>query len=217
MIIVLGGIKGGCGKTTLATNLAVISSAEKKRVLLVDADEQRSASDWSDHRESLNHLTPWTTIQLVGSAVRTETLKMKDNYDQIIIDTGGRDTTSQRAALTIADVFVAPFQPKSFDVWTLEKVFSLLEEIRSVNPKLIAYAVINRGDINGTDNLSASEIIKEMPGIKVMPVFICQRKSFSNASSQGLGVTEMKVKDKKAIEEITQFSSIIFNTGNIPD
>ena len=52
MITVIGGIKGGSGKTTLATNLSVMRSAHTK-VLLVDADEQKSASDWSQQRDHI--------------------------------------------------------------------------------------------------------------------------------------------------------------------
>ena len=115
MITVFGGIKGGSGKTTLSTNICVLQSLSGKRVLLVDADEQKSASDWAEHRESLEIDTSWTTISLFGSAVRSQILKMKDQYEEIIIDVGGRDTTSQRAALTVADNLIAPFQPRSLD------------------------------------------------------------------------------------------------------
>ena len=130
-IIVVGGIKGGSGKTTIATNVAVVRSVEgKRKVLLVDADEQRSASDWAEHRESMGIATPWTTVSLLGAAVRTQVLKLSKDYDDVVIDTGGRDTTSQRSALTIADIFLAPFQPRSLDVWTIGEVSSLLSEIR---------------------------------------------------------------------------------------
>lgn len=97
-IIVVGGIKGGSGKTTLASNLAVIRSHAGRRVLLVDADEQSSVSDWAEHRESLGIETPWTTIQLFGPSVRTQLQKMAKDYEDVIVDTGGRDTTSQRSA-----------------------------------------------------------------------------------------------------------------------
>lgn len=212
MIVVLGGIKGGCGKTTLATNLAVVRALEGKKVLLVDADEQRSTSDWAEHRESLGIPTPWTTVQLTGSAVRTQIIKMRNDYDDIIVDTGGRDTTSQRAALTVADIFVAPFQPRSLDVWTIGKVTALLLEIRSVNPNLMAYAVINRGDPQGKDNEDAGEILKETDGIECLPITVGQRKAFANAASEGLGVVELKTQDKKAVGEIRQLNDIIFNT-----
>jgi chromosome partitioning protein len=211
MIIVIGGIKGGSGKTTLCTNLAVIRALQGKKVLLVDADEQRSASDWAEHREGLGITTPWATIQLAGAAVRTQIMKMADNYDDILIDTGGRDTTSQRSALTIADIFLAPFQPRSLDVWTIGKVTSLLSEIRSVNPNLKAYAVINRADPQGMDNADAAEIIKTADAIHYIPVTIGQRKAFANAAAEGLGVVELKTQDKKAVSEIKQLCDLIFN------
>ncbi len=48
MIIVCGGTKGGTGKSTTAVNLAVIAASEGGDVLLVDADDQESASDFSE-------------------------------------------------------------------------------------------------------------------------------------------------------------------------
>jgi chromosome partitioning protein len=79
MITVFGGIKGGSGKTTLSTNICILQALSGKKVLLVDSDEQRSASDWSEHRENLEIDTAWTTITLSGAAVRSQVLKMKDN------------------------------------------------------------------------------------------------------------------------------------------
>jgi chromosome partitioning protein len=54
--------------------------------------------------------------------VRTETQWLAGKYDDVIIDTGGRDTASRRAALTVAEVLLVPCLPRSFDIWTLEKV-----------------------------------------------------------------------------------------------
>lgn len=210
MIIVIGGIKGGSGKSTLATNLTVIRALEGKRVLLVDADEQRSASDWAEHRDSLGITTPWTTVSLLGAGVRAQLLKMAKDYDDVIVDTGGRDTTSQRSALTVADIFLAPFQPRSLDVWTAGKVVSLVEEIRTINPKLKAYAVINRADPQGVDNQDAAEILKESNGITYLTATIGQRKAFANAAAEGLGIIELKAQDKKATAEIKQLCSVLF-------
>ena len=211
MITVLGGIKGGSGKTTLSTNICVIQAFLGKKVLLVDADEQQSASDWSEHRESLDIETPWTTISLFGSSVRSQILKMKNHYDEIIIDVGGRDTTSQRAALTIADILIAPFQPRSLDVWTIGKLSSLIDEVSAINPNLTTYAVINRADSQGQDNNEAIEIINETGNIICLREIVCQRKAFANASAEGKGVIEMTPKDKKAVEEITGLTKKIFN------
>lgn len=215
-IIVVGGIKGGSGKTTIASNLAVVKS-KNSNVLLIDADEQRSASDWVEHRESLNIDTPWTTISLLGASVRTQIQKLEFNYTNIIVDTGGRDTTSQRAALTVADVFVVPFQPKSLDIWTIGKVASLINEIRSVNPNLKVCAFLNRADIRGSDNEEAIKILKEFKDIEefkdivISDNIIHQRKAFSNAAAEGLGVIELKKQDLKATSEIMDLSEFIFS------
>ena len=63
---------------------------------------------------------------------------MKGKYDDIIIDAGGRDTINQRASLSIADKLIVPFVPRSFDLWTLEKVASILNEIQQINKEFKA-------------------------------------------------------------------------------
>lgn len=209
MIIVVGGIKGGSGKTTLATNLTVLRS-EFKKVLLVDADEQKSASDWVNQREGMGIETKWSTIQLAGKMIYSQLIRMKEDYDDIIIDVGGRDTTSQRSALTIADKFIVPFKPRSLDIWTIGGVKLMISEIQSVNPNLQCYALINQADSRGNDNEEAIEVLKECPDLKCLPCSIGHRKAFGNASAEGLGISELKVQDKKAFQEINDLYNHIF-------
>ncbi|MGZ6255019.1 MAG: AAA family ATPase, partial [Candidatus Chromulinivorax sp.] len=197
------------GKSLISTNLIVLRAQAGKKVLLVDADEQGTAGDWSDHRTGLGIATPWTTIRLRANAVRTEILKLKENYDDIIIDCGGRDTSSLRAALTVSDVFLVPFQPKSFDIWTATKVSELIAEVAIVNPNLKTYAFINCAISRGTDNESAKEILSQIPGLILLKQTIGLRKSFSNATAEGLSVIELKT-DKKATDEINSLCIAIF-------
>lgn len=139
-----------------------------------------------------------------GGAVRTEIQKLKQKYDDIVVDTGGRDTSSQRAALTVSDFYLVPFLPRSFDVWTLTSVQKIVEEVKTVNPKLIVASFLNRADARGSDNDEAAEYIKEEcgPNLEFLEAKLCSRKAFSNASSKGLSVIELKPQDKKATEEI---------------
>ena len=96
MIVTIGGIKGGSGKTTVATNLACIAAGQGADVLLVDADNQETAFDFTNARKADNPRAPsYTCVKLTGASVRTEVLKMAKKYDHVIIDAGGRDTTSQ--------------------------------------------------------------------------------------------------------------------------
>ncbi len=203
MIYTVGGIKGGSGKTTVATNLVVLLTEAGRDVLLVDADDQETATDFTEWRnETTNGNTGYTAIQLTGASVRTEVLKLTDKYDDIVIDTGGRDTASQRAALAASGVYLVPFLPRSFDVWTLEKVARLIEEIRPINPKLRAYAFINRADPRGADNRDARELLNGNATLEYLDLLLGNRKAFPNAAAQGLAVTELKPSDPKAVKEI---------------
>lgn len=216
MIVVIGGIKGGSGKTTVATNLAVIRSGEGKDVLLIDADDQETSSDFTVLRnEVLEDGAGYTNIKLTGASVRTETLRLKDKYQDIIIDTGGRDTASQRAALTVANALLVPFVPRSFDIWTIEKVSNLVSEIKTVNPELKAYMFINRADPRGQDNEETAEVLKETEDLIFIDTPIGSRKAFSNAAAGGLGVSEIKPQDAKATEEIMKLYRYVFDINAI--
>lgn len=210
MILVCGGIKGGSGKTTLSTNLAVMRSMVDKKVLLIDSDPQKSTTDWAEQRDQQNIETLWSTIQLEGKTLHMQIERLKKDYDDIIIDVGGRDTTSQRSALLIADIFLVPFKPRSLDIWTIGPLKIMISEIKSVNPKLNVIAVINQADSKGEDNQAASDILNDCIDIKCAPAKIGHRKAFSNAASEGLSVVEMKVKDGKAIQEMIDLYKIIY-------
>jgi len=213
MIIVIGGIKGGSGKTTIATNLAVMRSMSKK-VLLVDADEQKSAWDWSQQRDELdkkdNKLChSFVTVCMSGKSIYSNLNKLKEDYEDIIVDTGGRDTTSQRAALCVADKVILPFKPSSIDIWTLVFIKGILSEC--LNPNLVAYAVISQADAIGRDNQEAKEILREFDNIQTLDCMIGNRKAFRNAAAEGLGVVEMYPQDKKACEEMQKLYDLIYN------
>jgi len=213
MIVVVGGIKGGSGETTVATHLAILCAQAGWDVLLIDADDQETATDFTILRHARRAGgTGYTSIRLTGPAVRTETQRLAAKYDPIIIDTGGRDTTSQRAALTVADVLLVPFLPRSFDVWTLEKAGSLVDEMRLANPALRAYAFLNRTGPRGQDNLEAAEVLHDTPVLRFIDTPLGARKAFSNAAAQGLAVTELTPLDRKATAEILTLFRYLFES-----
>jgi chromosome partitioning protein len=142
--------------------------------------------------------------------VRTEIERIAPKYDDVLVDAGGRDTVSQRAALVLADVLLVPFVPRSFDIWTLDTVATLVQEIRTVNPSLRAFAFINRGDPSGTDNIEAGQLLQEKEEIAYLDAPIISRKAFGKAAAQGRAVTELHPSDAKAKREITALYDAIF-------
>src|SRR4051794_4881462 len=190
MIVTVGGIKGGSGKTTTATNLAVMRRRAGRDVLLLDADEQGSAAEFAAQREALGHgVIP--CVRLTGKEVAAQGRDLARRYDDIVIDAGGRDTRGQRAALLISDLVVLPFAPGNYDLWTAEQVAQLIGEAKATNPRLLALAFINRGHASGTDNRDAAEQLAEIEGIQTLPVTLGYRKAFNLASGQGLAVVEL--------------------------
>ena len=95
MIITVGGIKGGSGKSTVATNLVVLRSLEGRDVLLVDADTQTTSSDFSLQRKTDGN-AGFTCIKLAGQAVRTETLRLAGKYQRTSLSTPGGGTPPAR-------------------------------------------------------------------------------------------------------------------------
>lgn len=213
MIIVCGGIKGGTGKTTIATNLAVLR-ARSHDVLLVDADEQESATIFTSIRKSgWPELAQFTSIILRDEQVRRELDRLVSRYDDVIIDTGGRDTRSQRAGLSIADMLLLPFNPRSLDIWTIENAEVLLKDIWTINPNLKAVSLLNRADVQGWDNADTVDILTNLDGITYSGVGLVNRKAYGRAVAQGLAVCELKQRDPKAEKEVMALFQYVFGTG----
>jgi chromosome partitioning protein len=213
MILVAGGIKGGSGKTTLATNLVVMRSREGRDVLLVDADDQQSAAEFTELRAEEMDDAGYTCIRLDDKAVRDQVERLKNKYNDVVIDTGGRDTTSQRAALTIADALIVPFGPRSLDIWTLERVEELVANARAVNPDLEAYSFINRADHQGSYNEETREVLTDSDHIEFISPTLGDRKAFAIAFDYGQSIIEYTPRDRKAIAEMETLYETVFETA----
>jgi len=215
MIVVAGGIKGGSGKTTLATNLTVMRSQKGQDVLLVDADDQQSAAEFTELRAEEMEDVGYTCIRLDGKAVRDQVQRLVSKYNDVVVDTGGRDTTSQRAALTIADALIVPFGPRSLDVWTLERVEELVADARAVNPKLEAYSFINRADHQGSYNQETREVLTDSDEIEFISPTLGDRKAFAIAFDYGQSIVEYTPRNQKAIKEMESLYNTVFETAPV--
>lgn len=209
MIYTTGGIKGGSGKSTVATNLVVLLTGLGRDVLLVDADDQETSTDFTALREErTDSKAGYTAIQLSGTAILKQIPKLAERYQDIVVDTGGRDTDSQRAALTVSDVYLVPFKPRSFDIWTIEKVQSIVEQAQAINQKLRAFVFLNMADPRGEENFEAAELLQQSESLEFVKSTLGHRKAFSNAAANGLGVLELKGDEKAAVEFRNLYESI---------
>jgi chromosome partitioning protein len=212
MIIAVASEKGGTGKTTVATNLAVIRAQNGNDVLIVDADPQGSSRDFSAVREAMSHEPGITAVSLYGSGVAAEVRKMSPKFDDVIIDVGGRDTASMRSALLIADVLVTPFLPSQFDAWSLERMDSLVGELLPLNEKLRTVTFLNKVDTNPKIGLAdeASTFTASLKNLWFSGIKIGYRVAYRRSVAEGQAVTELERKDPKAVAEIMELYMEVF-------
>jgi len=209
MIFTIGNGKGGVGKSTCAVQLAIGLAIEGARVWLIDGDRQQTSINAITARSETGRPMIAASAYAEGATLRAQVVQQRGNYDHVVIDAGGRDSTALRAALTVSDAVLIPFLPRSFDVWALADIAEIVDESRAV-ADLRAFAFINRADSQGADNREAAEAVADYPGIELLDVRVCDRKAFANASGAGLHVEEMPKRDQRACLEIERLRNALF-------
>jgi chromosome partitioning protein len=209
MIVLLGGQKGGTGKSNIAVNLAVYNALKGKSVLLVDGNsKQGTCSNWAERREA-SELTSVSCIEKQGTLHKT-LLDLSDKYDEIIVDTGGQDSKEFRTSLTAADVLVSPMSPSQSDIETIVYLNDLVDEAKEYNPELEAKVVFSkvRPHHVKTKIPDNRELINDNTDLKVMGALVYLREIYVDASPGGHGVLELN--DKKAKLEIEALAKEIY-------
>lgn len=192
-IIVVGGTKGGTGKTTLACNLAV----ELPGSLLVDCDKQLSAMEFTNRRRKALLLN---TVR--GEKVTGVLQQLASKHPHLVVDCGGQDSIELRAAIVAADLLVVPTQPSMFDLATLLAMESLVSEAKLYNPKLSAWFVLNRCPTHAKSSLTTEAIwiLQQFQTIRYGDIALFERMAYRHAAAQGLSVCEYEPGGKAACE-----------------
>lgn len=217
MIIVVGGLKGGTGKTTLATNLAAMHVLNHFDVVLVDADRQASAAFWGNLRDNAGDTPRVPCFQKRGDGLGLELKELASKYETIIVDAGGYEHQEMKLAMTVADLFIIPTNPSQFDLAGLEMIVPIVLECRVFNPGLETLTVINRAH----PNPNASEIkdtkvfVSEIKHVTLFETIIRDRIVFRKAAREGKSVVEVKPIDPRANSEIQSFYTEVFNRGKL--
>ena len=211
-IVLIGGEKGGSAKTTCAINLAVMLGKEGKDVLLVDTDPQQTAMSWQAFRTEQQIEPRITCKQLAGVGLGNELDNLAGQFDEIIIDAGGRDSIELRTAMTRAHIMVSPVQLSSFDLWTLRRLEYLAEQVEPVNPHLQVYVMLSRAPINQSqaEYDDAVKVISDFSKLSLLKSVMRERVAYRRSAGMGLSVVEYTPRDEKAIEEVNSLYKEVY-------
>lgn len=195
MIILIASQKGGCGKSTLATNISAALAIKNKNVLLVDADKQFSASKWALARSESQKKQPHVHWINKDGNIGLGLKDLDATNKIIIVDTAGRDSIEMRSAMLVADKILIPSRPAQFDLETLPHISDIINAAKEVNESLQAFVVITMSPSNTQlDTQEAIAFVKQFDNIVLCNTIIGDRKIFRDSSSTGLSVTELPAK-----------------------
>jgi chromosome partitioning protein len=189
-VVVMLGMKGGTGKSTVAIHLAVAAYQAKRRVLLLDTDPQATALRWTRHRTA-------SEPHVLGSPAYDAPKHIEAaEHDLVVVDTAPRAEADISKLAAQADLIVIPLHCTMPDLDATKVAFQMAEA--SGRPFVIVFNAINpRG-------LEVAEVREALSGqgYTVAPTMLAHRTAFARAFSSGLAVTEFE-EEGRAAEEIT--------------
>jgi chromosome partitioning protein len=177
--------KGGCGKSTLTTNIAVLFAREGRQVCIADYDPQRSSLDWLAQR-------PADLPAIGGVAAYQDGLRgVARNTEVLVIDAPARvHGTELNELVRRAETIIVPVLPSSIDMKACGHFMAELLEIGKVSRKQARLAVIANRVREYT--LIYEELDQYLTKLKV-PYLGCLREAqnYVRAYARGMGVLEL--------------------------
>ncbi|WP_167144911.1 AAA family ATPase [Pseudomonas sp. OTU750018] len=212
MIIVIGSNKGGVGKTTLATNLAVAFAIRMNKVVLVDADPQGSALYWGSVRQQRQHTPLVHVAQRRGNLV--DALKVLSRQNQVVIvDVPGRNSPELISAMSVADIVISPHACSQLDLETLQELEDQVHALRPLNPKIRVLIYQSMGTTNPKirqrERSDFCSYVSVFENLLLANSSGFQRLAYRECISEGIGVLESN--NPLAADEIQQLLTEILN------
>jgi len=201
MIIALLNQKGGVGKTTLATHIAGELAVRGYNVVLLDADPQGSALDWTQRRSQQGLPRLFSAVGLARETLHQEAPELAQHADHVIIDGPPRIAALARSALLAADRVLIPVQPSPYDLWASAEMVNLIREAQMFRPTMRAAFAINRRVSTTVIGREARAALADQP-MPALQSEVRQRIVFAESVAAGRLAQEL-APDSAAAREVS--------------
>jgi chromosome partitioning protein len=196
--------KGGSGKTTLATHLAVAFGTAGRRVMLIDCDAQASASAWAGLRDAdaptLMQSLPEGLRDALAAARRAGvTLAVVDSAPGV----GPAITPIAKAA----DLVLVPCRPSVLDLFAINQTVATIKSARVPAGIVLNACPARRGAGEASVTVDARRALADY-GLPILAPTIGERVSLRHALSAGLAVTEFDP-NGRAAKEIAALAAFV--------
>ena len=154
-IIAVCSWKGGCGKTTLCTALAVNLAAMRYRIAVIDADPNQAFATWHKIAEA----PPLTVTSCIDhNEIVSHAAAQAESHDVTLIDTAGFANQTAVFAVGAADLVLIPAMPDRNSVLEARKTARQVDSVSQIARRTIPYRVVlSRWDPRGLSERAAVE------------------------------------------------------------
>ncbi len=192
--------KGGAGKSTLASSIAVAARRAGERVFIIDLDPLQSLVKWSKARETtdvpVEHVPP---AKLVKALAALE----KKGVTLVVIDAPGADSEYTEAAIRAADLCIIPARPNVFDLWASEITRASIKDKKKDHAFLLNQCPPAQQSARVDLGVQALQAM----GVLLTPL-VSARVDYQEAARLGLGVSELNP-DGIAAQEMRELWSAV--------
>lgn len=200
-VLAVANSKGGVGKSTLATNLAVEAATAGLKVLLVDTDPQASSTVFAATRAQ--DRPAFQTVQMTKPILHREIPSLSEPYDLVILDTAARESATFRSALAASDSILVPVSPSAYDIWATEDVFAVIDELAATREHRKTHVLLNlvlpRTKVARGAEAALEEVVNGQD-VGLLNTRIHSRVVWKEACARGLSVTELQPRGPAAAE-----------------
>ena len=210
MLTVIGNLKGGTGKSTVAFNLAVWLAHEKPGVRLFDLDPQATLIDTAEVREEDGYAPSLDVSSDIDELERLVN-SGKKKAPQLVADVSATNMADLEKALSMAKRVLIPVQPSQADIWSTQRFLKIVLKAIDKKKKPDILGFINRADthLGVRETGEAEEALQLLPNIEALDARLYQRTAYRRSFSEGLAVFEQDPMGKAA-REIKKLAKLLY-------